>query len=159
VSPRSLEVRREDSRRWRKLHPGSNAIANKRWRDAHPEEVKRANRDWRHGHPAEKLLHNAKNSARKRGHACTITLVEIEQLLAPMRCAEWGLPLKWDPECKHDPFMPSLDRLDNDVGYISGNVRVVCWLFNRARGDLPIDEFRAIMQRLGVHSLLEGMHS
>jgi hypothetical protein len=30
---------------------------------------------------------------------------------------------------------PSLDKIDPNKGYVNGNVRIVCWLFNRAKGD------------------------
>jgi hypothetical protein len=34
-----------------------------------------------------------------------------------------------------NPYQSSLDRIDNNKGYIKGNVRFVCLMFNIARND------------------------
>jgi hypothetical protein len=31
------------------------------------------------------------------------------------------------------PWSPSLDRIDNDKGYIPGNVQMVCWMYNQCK--------------------------
>lgn len=38
--------------------------------------------------------------------------------------------------------MASPDRIDNDRGYVEGNVRFVTWNVNRARGSMDVRSFR-----------------
>ena len=94
------------------------------------------NSAWRQANPARALLSQTRNSASKRKLECTITQVEVEELLSPMTCALTGVPLRWDVAIKKDIWAPSLDRIDNAVGYVAGNVRVVCWGVNLMRGSL-----------------------
>ena len=57
------------------------------------------------------------------------------------KCAVTGIELK----IKHihtkkqrtdkSPYQASLDRIDNSKGYVKGNVRFVCYMFNIARND------------------------
>jgi hypothetical protein len=81
-------------------------------------------------------------NARRRGHECTLTLERVEELIAPMVCSVTGLPLstEWDGPDKN-PWAPSLDRIDNELGYIEGNVRLVCWAYNLAKGSWPDEVF------------------
>lgn len=39
------------------------------------------------------------------------------------------------------PFAPSLDRLDNSLGYIVSNVRLACCMANLARNAFSDEEF------------------
>ena len=54
-----------------------------------------------------------------------------------MRCELSDLPLERvaPGEYRTHPFAPSLDRIKPELGYIMGNVRVVCFAVNRARSD------------------------
>lgn len=41
-----------------------------------------------------------------------------------------------------------LDRIDNSLGYIEGNVTTCCEICNKAKRDMPLEEFIAWIQRL-----------
>lgn len=112
--------------------------ANKQWvkdnREAHTE----ASRKWAASYPARALLGQAKQRAKQRGLVCDITEEYIETLLQPQLCSATGIPLtldRSDCESLKNPWAPSLDRIDRQLGYIASNVRVTCWLFNHMRGD------------------------
>jgi len=45
-----------------------------------------------------------------------------------------------------------IDRLDNSLGYIKGNVAACCWNCNRAKGVLGLDEFLNWCERIGLHT-------
>ena len=47
-------------------------------------------------------------------------------------CARTGRELFFTDNARH-PWQLSLDRLDNDVGYVPGNVEVVAYIYNMAR--------------------------
>lgn len=112
--------------------------ANKQWgrdnREAHTE----ASRKWAESYPARALLGQAKQRAKQRGLACELTEEYVASLLQPWLCSVTGIPLSIERsgcESLKNPWAPSLDRIDRQQGYVEGNVRVTCWLFNHMRGD------------------------
>ncbi len=109
--------------------------ASKRRYAENPEKARR----WETENPAQKLLKQCRKSAKDRGHECTITAKMIEAMLEPRACSITGFPLTWehDGDSVRNPWAPSIDRLDNAIGYVPGNVRVVCWAFNQMRADWP----------------------
>jgi hypothetical protein len=40
---------------------------------------------------------------------------------------------------------PSIDRLDSSLGYVKGNVKIICWRANRVKSDATVEELRAIL--------------
>lgn len=42
---------------------------------------------------------------------------------------------------KDSPTCLSLDQIDPNKGYTEGNVQWLCWAVNRAKGELPLDQF------------------
>lgn len=123
-------------------------------REAKRESNRGATRRWIAANPAMKMLSRCVDSARKRGHECTITVEMIEEMLAPMTCAVTGLPLKLEHSgnSARNPWAPSIDRIDCSKGYVPGNVRVVCWAYNTMRSDFP-DEVVLTLAKALVHSL------
>lgn len=45
------------------------------------------------------------------------------------------------------PYLISLDRIDNELGYIEGNVHFVCVWVNKARGTYPHEVFKEILAK------------
>lgn len=39
---------------------------------------------------------------------------------------------------------PSLDRLDNNIGYVASNITVICWRCNKIKGDATASELHAV---------------
>ncbi len=107
------------------------------WVEADRALTNEASKRWREAHPPRSLLRQCRASAKARGHECTITEADIGQMLAPMTCSATGLPLTWehDGSTKYRPWAPSIDRIDGSKGYVPGNVRVVCLLYNQMRSN------------------------
>ena len=65
-------------------------------------------------------------------------------------CAVSGLPMAKDRRTRA-PLAPSIDRIDNRIGYTVENCRLVCYLVNLARSDFTDKEFidmcRAVVER------------
>lgn len=106
------------------------------------------------GHASRnELLASYKKSARERGFEWAVTDEEFF-LLVSSRCVYCGTP----PDSVRKPnagvngaFLYSgIDRQDNAVGYISGNVVSCCWNCNRAKGTLGIHEFLSWCRRLAA---------
>lgn len=62
----------------------------------------------------------------------------IEQKLTIGHCEVTGLPFDFTSpgESRKNPFAPSLDRIDNSIGYVKSNVRVVLWAVNLMHGEM-----------------------
>lgn len=85
-------------------------------------------------HPEHGLFNQARQRAKRYGVPCTLTLMDVRAILAPMRCSATGLPLahsKGQPSA----LSPSIDRIEPARGYVPGNIRLVCQRFNVLRKD------------------------
>lgn len=63
--------------------------------------------------------------------------ITSDDVTMPTHCPCCGVFLKFG---KPRENVPTLDRIDNQCGYAPGNVIVVCYRCNRAKGDLSIAE-------------------
>ena len=92
-------------------------------------------RKWRVENPEKAMLNSSKNRAKRLGLEFNL---ELEDILIPINCPILGIPLKvgkgklWDGS-------PTLDRIDNTLGYIKGNIAVISYKANRYKTDLDIE--------------------
>lgn len=78
----------------------------------------------------------AKDRAAKRSIEFSLAKERVLAWLKIGRCAVTDLPLDMNfVDGKINPLAPSLDRIDPAKGYTENNTRLVCWIFNRAKGD------------------------
>jgi hypothetical protein len=114
-----LEKRRRQSRE-----------ASQRWRDSGKAtpSVKR----WREANPERQLLIAARSRAKARGLAFDL---ELSDVVIPDVCPVLGTPM----------VSPSLDRKNNDLGYIKGNVVVMSRRANCLKNDATVEEMRLIL--------------
>lgn len=76
-----------------------------------------------------RALERARYRAHKKGVPFGLTMERMREMYERSggRCAVTGHVLE-----KTGPFRPSLDRVDPELGYVDGNVRVVCLITNTA---------------------------
>ena len=96
---------------------------------------------------AYRFLSNAKHSAAKTGRACELDIYDIESVLTS-NCLCCGVELSYIfgrslHDCAH---RATLDRRDNNIGYIKGNVYIICWECNRIKGAASIQRLEMILQ-------------
>lgn len=137
------------------------AIASKKasWAKANRDRINDARREknaaWYHENKERlapnELLRAAKRRAKASGIEFSITLDDV---VIPAVCPLLGVPLKRG-DGRIGPSSPSLDRRDNSKGYVPGNVWVISYRANAAKGDLTADELIQIGQRLKA-TLAEG---
>jgi hypothetical protein len=101
---------------------------------------------------ATHMLNNAHSRARKLGVNCTLTHEWIQQKLDVGVCEVTGIPFQFTINGgkghKNNPFSPSLDRINQLGDYTQDNVRVTCWIYNRARGAFPDSAFDKMIEAL-----------
>jgi hypothetical protein len=103
----------------------------------------------RQKNPANLLYLNTKYGAERRGLEFSLTKEWFVEKLDAGVCELTGLP--FGPVAEHDPYAPSPDRIDNDIGYRDGNGRMILWWLNKAKGTMSEDQFqRCIADLVGA---------
>ena len=80
---------------------------------------------------------DAKKRAKKAGIPFDMTLGDLLLLWEEQdgKCALTGWPLATAAKTKlGNPYLLSIDRIVPEKGYVIGNVRLLCWMVNRALG-------------------------
>lgn len=85
---------------------------------------------------AKRLIVTSKQSAKNNGLQHRLTESHLNRQLASGKCQVTGLPVTSNIGSgqRRGAYSPSLDRIDNAVGYIDSNVRIVSWQYNLAKG-------------------------
>jgi hypothetical protein len=76
----------------------------------------------------------------------------VDQLLVDQKwtCAVSGLPFE-----DNKPFGPSLDRIVPELGYVPGNLRVVCYIANIAMNAWGLDALKKLMAGMNIQGTAE----
>jgi hypothetical protein len=75
-----------------------------------------------------------------------------EAIEYPKVCSKWGIELDWNLN-RIQWNSPSLDRRDNNKGYIKGNVRLVCNSYNSAKLNCPTDLWDVVEKKIARNIL------
>lgn len=100
---------------------------------------------------AKLLLKNAVFSSRIRG-LTPPTITETWILSQPTTCPYLGLHLR--PSPLKSLWQPSLDRIDNAIGYTPENTQLTSLAWNYLRNDLSIDEALRVIADVQAVSLV-----
>jgi len=115
-----------------------------RWRERNPEKSRANARasmaKWRAANPARAMLRAAQYRAQQAGVPCTITEQDIH---IPDKCPVSGCGRSFNDNSDDSKrnATPSLDKYDPRLGYIPGNVWVICFTCNSFKRDLTGEEF------------------
>lgn len=86
------------------------------------------------------LLYAAKRRAKRKGILFNIADTDV---YLPKVCPVLGIELKFGTRAIRDTS-PTLDRIDNKKGYITGNVAIISWRANTIKSSGSAWEHRAI---------------
>lgn len=90
------------------------------------------------------MLSRARHRAKKRGLEFSITQKDFD---IPEVCPVLGIPLQIsDGKLSHGS--PSLDRINNDKGYIPGNVAIISQKANWLKSNGTLDQLKQLVRYL-----------
>ena len=105
-------------------------------------------------------IHNSlfgrwKANAKSRDYPFTVSIEYLQTLLEgqDFKCSytntQMLCPKTYNEkrEMTSSPYLVSLDRIDNELGYVEGNVQFVCVWANKARGAYKDELFRDILKK------------
>ena len=108
--------------------------------------------------PARIMLQSAKVRAKRFGLECAIKQSDIT---TPTHCPVLGIPL-FVSKGKLNPNSPSLDRINNDLGYVPGNVQVISYKANAMKNDATKEQLLKFAlwatSSFGMLSKVKGIH-
>ena len=86
------------------------------------------------------FLRSCSESAKKRGHECTITAEDLLMIWEEQKgkCKYSGIPMTTQPSKMNSV---SVERVDSDNGYTKENTVLVCNHINRMKSDLELEQF------------------
>jgi hypothetical protein len=101
---------------------------------------------------AVRLVGGARARSKQHGTPCTIDadwVVEQHEAQGG-RCAYTGIPFSFEHVGlgRRRPYGMSLDQVAAGAGYTPDNTRLVLWIVNAMKRDLPLDEFVELCQKV-----------
>jgi hypothetical protein len=122
---------------------------NRAWRKKRKQELgdywTSYNNRWRAKHPARYILQTARNRAKKLNLEFNLTEGDIS---IPAVCPILNIPLFSTVGKGISGNSPSIDRIDNSLGYVKGNVQVISWRANDLKSNGTLGEFRSLVRWL-----------
>jgi hypothetical protein len=110
-----------------------------KYRTRHARKISRISS--RTKNPVLYLLRQVKSSAAEKELEFSIRERDI---FIPSSCPYLNIPILMDG---HKRNLPSVDRINNKLGYTPGNVEVISWRANELKRDATLDELIAIGRR------------
>jgi hypothetical protein len=100
--------------------------------------------DW-----ARALYLGAESRHKKHGTQKFIDLKDFRDLIirADGMCEVSGLKMIYTGQGKN-PFSPSIDRIDSSMGYVKGNVRLVCLIANLGMSQWGLEPFKILAKAI-----------
>lgn len=101
--------------------------------------------------PMSYNLRNAKRLSKQKGLDCTLTIEYLQNMFENQKglCAISGVPIElvWKNNVKKINQV-SIDRLDNNLGYVIGNVHLVALGINYLRNTFDLDDTKQFIEML-----------
>ena len=98
-----------------------------------------------------KMLNSAKYRARQRCLNFNLTM-DFLMSIASDNCPVDGLPMDWSVDenkrLQPMPRTPSIDKIVPSLGYVQGNVQIICWQYNSWKRDMSIHDMRILLSYL-----------
>lgn len=100
--------------------------------------------------PVKRLWNSAKSRAKVRGLSFNL---ELKDIVIPETCPYLGIPLQCGLS-KPSDASPSIDRINNRVGYVRGNIEIISKRANTLKSDAKAYELLLIGARMRLLGLI-----
>ncbi len=90
------------------------------------------------------MLTKAKTRSKEKNIEFNITKEDIN---IPEYCPVLGIKIEKNPDAitKNSPNLPTLDRVDNNKGYIKGNIKVISYRANALKNNATLEELEMVI--------------
>ncbi len=104
---------------------------------------------------ANQLITTARRRAKRLGLDFNLDTEWFEKKLTYGKCEVTGIKFDFRPsEKRHfNSYAPSIERTDNNKGYVKRNCKIVLWGLNNAKGEMGMKEFKKF-----INLIWEGMN-
>lgn len=161
----------EYTRAWRAANPDKAKAIARKWKAANREVVKVSAQEWRATNPemikgyrvraarkvyedpvakAQKMISSSKVRAKKQGIPHSVSYKDLVPI--PSVCPVLGTPMSLSGAPINDD-MASLDRINNNMGYVPGNVAVISRRANAIKRDATIEELELVLAYMKRHAV------
>jgi hypothetical protein len=142
----------KDSNRWRqycsKCHSKTSHQARSKRREEYNAQIalrRRTDPKFK----AYEVWKSARDRASKKGIEFSLSRSKVERAILGGLCEVTGLAFDMALKNKNQGSLsPSIDKIDPRKGYTDDNCQIVCWLYNRAKGDGSHDEVMILVEAL-----------
>lgn len=90
------------------------------------------------------MLYGCRDRAKQRGLECTITIEDIESVMVDV-CPVLDIPLTVNELGSSRDNSYSLDRIDNNKGYVPGNIQIISGKANNMKSNATLEELEALV--------------
>lgn len=96
------------------------------------------------------MLYSCRERAKRRGLECTITIEDIESVMVDV-CPVLDIPLTVNELGSSRDNSYSLDRIDNNKGYVPGNIQIISVKANTMKSNATLEELEALVAYMRRH--------
>lgn len=121
--------------------PASKTLKHKNWAEKNKPYLNSYRKTWGLRNPVKKVWAAVKANAKKRGIHFDLTVADLEAVWTET-CPVFGFQIQAN-EKRADNSL-SVDRIDNSVGYVPGNICIMSWRANRLKMDASPEELEAV---------------
>lgn len=143
------DSRRAASVRWHTSQAGKQRVKeySKEYYEANKGQLQVGARQYRErskvDNPKSIMLRRSRHRAKQAGIDFCITVDDIQ---IPDRCPVLNIELRISNKLGGDDNSPSIDRIDNDNGYVPGNVRVISNRANKLKSNATLQELKLLLE-------------
>lgn len=119
----------------------------KLWKTKNSKKVKAYNNEKYNSERYKKLWMAARTRANKQNLEFSLDIDKIKIAIDIGICEITGIKFNVSDE-RHGAFSPSIDRINNSLGYTNENCKIVCWCFNAGKNHFNINNFIHVCQKV-----------